>query len=112
MSFIQDDYDQSKRQRSNFETTLALNSYQQSAAPMLLTTPPTIPLIDSKKALAAVLENLSKIATEIPAFVPVTDSIYRNRLEKALHKNFDYIRRSYSHFLRRINRLYFSAGIL
>lgn len=49
--------------------------------------------IDTKKALAAVLENLNKAASEVPAFVPVTDSTYIRRLEKALTKNFDYIRR-------------------
>jgi hypothetical protein len=49
--------------------------------------------IDTKKALAAVLENLNKASSEVPAFVPVTDSTYIRRLEKALTKNFDYIRR-------------------
>lgn len=49
--------------------------------------------IDTKKALAAVLENLNKASSEVPAFVPVTDAIYIRRLEKALTKNFDYIRR-------------------
>lgn len=103
MSFIQDDFDQLKRRKSNLETTTMLPSYQQSSAPHFLTIPPPIPLIDSKRALAAVLENLSKIPTEIPTFVPVTDSIYINRLEKALHKNFDYIRRSLSRLSSRID---------
>jgi ABC-type transporter Mla subunit MlaD len=49
--------------------------------------------IDTKKALAAVLENLNKASSEVPAFVQVTDSTYIRRLEKALTKNFDYIRR-------------------
>lgn len=109
MSYNQDDFDQLKRSKSNFETTPTLTSYQQSSAPMLLSIPPPIPLIDSRRALAAVLENLSKISTEIPAFVPVTDSIYKNRLEKALLKNFDYIRRFLSHLLPRIYPLHFSA---
>lgn len=50
--------------------------------------------IDAQKALAVILENLSKVSSEPPAFIPVTDSIYIRRLEKALAKNFDYIRRS------------------
>ena len=49
--------------------------------------------IDTKKALAAVLESLNKASSDVPVFVPVTDSIYIRRLEKALTKNFDYIRR-------------------
>ena len=109
MSYNQDGFDQLKRSKSNFETMPTLTSYQQSSAPMMLTIPPPIPLIDSKRALAAVLQNLSKISTEIPAFVPVTDSIYKNRLEKALLKNFDYIRRFLSRLLPRIYSLYFSA---
>lgn len=109
MSFNQDGFDQLKRSKSNFQTTPTPTNYQQSSAPMLLTIPPPIPLIDSKRALAAVLENLSKISNEIPAFVPVTDSIYKNRLEKALLKNFDYIRRFFSRYLPRIYHLYFSA---
>jgi hypothetical protein len=108
MSYNEDGFDQLKRSRSNFEATPTLTSNQQSS-PMLLSIPPPIPLIDSKRALAAVLENLSKISTEIPAFVPVTDSIYKNRLEKALLKNFDYIRRFLSRLLPRIYPLYFSA---
>jgi hypothetical protein len=109
MSYNQDGFDQLKRSKSNFETTPTLTSDQQSKAPMLLTIPPPIPLIDSKRALAEVLENLSKSSTEIPAFVPVTDSIYKNRLEKALLKNFDYIRRFLSRLLPRIHPFYFSA---
>ena len=49
--------------------------------------------IDTQKALAVILENLNKASSEPPAFIPVTDSIYIRRLEKALVKNFDYIRR-------------------
>lgn len=65
--------------------------------------------IDTKKALAAVLESLSKVVTVAPSFVPVTDLIYVQRLEKALQKNFDYIRRLPSVTSVECILIYFSA---
>jgi hypothetical protein len=49
--------------------------------------------VDTKKALAEVLARIGIAATQPPAFVPVTSAVYIQRLEKALLKNFDFIRR-------------------
>jgi len=54
-------------------------------------TPPPL-FVDTKKALATVLENLNR-SSSIAPFIPVTDAVYKLRLEKAIIKNFDYIRR-------------------
>lgn len=63
-------------------------------APVPITTlPANFTPIDTKKALQAVLDNLSKVVAATPLFVPVTDATHIQRLERALQKNFDFIRR-------------------
>ena len=49
--------------------------------------------VDTKRALQAVLDNISRAVGATPAFVPVTSAAHIQRLERALQKNFDFIRR-------------------
>lgn len=120
-----------KRRRSNFDVLPSFGSTAPTAqslpiAPLLAFPPPPVfvdpthtfppppvfvdtahiftppPLfVDTKKALATVLENLNKNSSISP-FIPVTDAVYKLRLEKAIIKNFDYIRRFLSNGLASI----------
>ena len=49
--------------------------------------------VDTKRALQAVLDNISRAVGATPAFVPVTSAAHIQRLERALQKNFVFIRR-------------------
>ena len=64
------------------------------SAPLPVTSlPENFTPIDTKRALQAVLDNISRAVGATPAFVPVTSATHIQRLERALQKNFDFIRR-------------------
>jgi anaerobic glycerol-3-phosphate dehydrogenase len=60
-----------KKRRSNFDITPA----------------------EMGKNLHQVLDQLNKASDMIPVFIPATEPVFILRLEKALQRNFDYIRR-------------------